>query len=226
MTLYIITSTSNYEYSFLTNSKVNHCKFWVTIGKEQRGRGDIGHTGIISWLISSKWANGRHAAIVGSRHWWSSGIQWTPSWITQLNIHSHWDVHCHTQLHNASHSNIGSNWPNWTNMITYEGNWQWCRYWSNNKVIPKLSMLLDINYHSSYSLYMILTFNMNVFCVAIHLRSHHNLTSVLPSIRQSKRRKNQHVRIVTNLYLSSAIVLSPLVGDSWIGTPTSRHTTH
>ena len=79
---------------------------------------------------------------------------------------------------------------------------------------------------SSYVQASSLTLNINVFTIAIHIRSHCDLTCITTSIRQSKRTERQGIRTIANLCLSSAIILSPLVGDDRIGASNARHTTH
>ena len=72
-----------------------------------------------------------------------------------------------------------------------------------------------------------LTFDVNVFTVAIHYGVYSDLTSVLSSIRQPKRREGNDIGVSPNLCSSSAIVLSPLVGDSGVDeVGNSRDTTY
>ena len=66
---------------------------------------------------------------------------------------------------------------------------------------------------------------MNVFTIAIHLGVHCDLTSVLSSIRQLKRRERYGVGIGANLCLCS-IVLSPLVGYGGVDEFNSRNATY
>ena len=81
--------------------------------------------------------------------------------------------------------------------------------------------LLVYNVHN-----LTLTLNMNIFTVAVCLRAHCDLTCVLSGIRQSKGRERECIRIIANLCLNSAIILSPLVADSGIGASYSRLSAH
>ena len=68
---------------------------------------------------------------------------------------------------------------------------------------------------------------MNVFTIAIHYGVHCDLTGVLSSIRQPKKREGNDIGVSPNLYSSSAIVLHPLIGDSGVDEMgNSRDTTY
>ena len=93
----------------ITNSYNLCSSFWVTINEEKRHRSDISGTGIVSRFISPKWTYRHCSSVVGARPWWNCIGHCTPSWISQLSIHSYCRINFWTQFYSTSNTDVRVN---------------------------------------------------------------------------------------------------------------------